>query len=179
MEQHAVFAFLFMTAVYRAIFGYCFLVLMVRVVGRRPGRQMAPFDYILIFFIGGLTLTGMVSGDRSVTNAVVQVVTVAATHYLLTRLRQVWPKFGLMLDGAPVVLLMNGQWRMEMLEEMRISQDEVMAAARTQGLTRLSEIGYAVLERNGAISILPAGSTADAAADSGGREHGDSAHAAG
>ncbi len=168
-----------MTAVYRAIFGYCFLVLMVRVVGRRPGRQMAPFDYILIFFIGGLTLTGMVSDDRSVTNAVVQVVTVAATHYALTRLRQVWPKFGLMLDGAPVVLLMHGQWRTEMLEEMRISQDEVMAAARAQGLTSLSEVGYAVLERNGAISILRAGSVPDAAEGTGGGEHGDSAHAAG
>jgi uncharacterized membrane protein YcaP (DUF421 family) len=148
-----------MSAVFRAAFGYLFLVLMVRVVGRRPGNQMAPFDYILIFFIGGLTLTGMVSNDRSITNAVVQVVTVAAVHYILTRLRRRWPAFGRVLDGAPVILLMDRQWRTEALEKLRISRDEVMAAAREQGVPTFQGVEYAVLERNGAISILPFGAT--------------------
>ncbi len=48
----------------RGIFGYLFLVLMVRIAGRRPGKQMAPFEFVLIFFMGGLTLTPMV-GDAS------------------------------------------------------------------------------------------------------------------
>lgn len=152
-----------MAAVFRAAFGYLFLVLMVRVVGRRPGKQMAPFDYILVFFIGGLTLTGMVSNDRSITNAVAQVVTVAAVHYALTRLRRAWPAFARALDGVPVVLLTHGHWRSEALEKMQISEEEVMAAARDQGLHNLDEIDYAVLERNGAISILHPGTTPETA----------------
>lgn len=143
-----------MAAVYRALFGYCFLLLMVRVVGRRPGKQMAPFDYILIFFIGGLTLTGMVANDHSVTNAVVQVVTIATAHFVLIWMRRRWRKFALALDGAPVVLLIDGQWRSESMKAQRISEEEVMAAAREQGLMDLGQISYAVLERNGAISIL-------------------------
>ena len=143
-----------MAAVFRALFGYCFLLLMVRVVGRRPGKQMAPFDFILIFFIGGLTLTGMVASDRSVTNAVVQVVTIATAHFVLIWMRRRWPKFALALDGAPLVLLIDGQWRSESMKSQRISEEEVMAAAREQGLTSLDQISYAVLERNGAISIV-------------------------
>lgn len=143
-----------MAAVFRALFGYCFLLLMVRVVGRRPGKQMAPFDYVLIFFIGGLTLTGMVSDDHSVTNAVVQVVTIATAHFALIWMRRRWQRFALALDGTPVVLLSDGEWQVETLKNMRVSEDEVMAAAREQGLTSLDEIAYAVLERNGAISIL-------------------------
>ena len=46
----------------RAAFGYLFLVLIVRIVGRRPGKQLTPFEFVLIFYLGGLMLTGMLSG---------------------------------------------------------------------------------------------------------------------
>ena len=62
----------------RAVFGYLFFVLMVRVVGRRPGKQLTPFEFVLIFYLGGLTLTGMVGNEASLTNAFTQVLTVAS-----------------------------------------------------------------------------------------------------
>jgi uncharacterized membrane protein YcaP (DUF421 family) len=62
--------------VLRAVFGYLFLVLMVRIVGRRPGKQLTPFEFVLIFYLGGLTLTGMVGDEVSLTNAVCQIITV-------------------------------------------------------------------------------------------------------
>jgi hypothetical protein len=40
----------------RGIFGYLFLILMIRIAGRRPGKQMAPFEFVLIFLMGGLTV---------------------------------------------------------------------------------------------------------------------------
>src|SRR3954454_17606276 len=83
-----------MAAVFRAIFGYLFLVFMVRVVGRRPGKQMTPFDYVLVFFMGGLTLTPMVGNDRSLINAVTIVVTIAVTHFALAWLKQWSPAVG-------------------------------------------------------------------------------------
>ena len=71
----------------RAAFGYLFLVLMVRVVGRRPGKQLTPFEFVLVFYLGGLTLTGMVGTEASLTNAVTQILTVAVCHYVLASLR--------------------------------------------------------------------------------------------
>ncbi len=56
-------------SVLRALFGYFFLVFIVRIVGRRPGKQLTPFEFILIFFLGGLMLTAIVAQDSSVTNA--------------------------------------------------------------------------------------------------------------
>ena len=49
-------------AIFRAFFGYFFLVLIVRVVGRRPGRQLTPFEFVLVFFIGGLILARLRDG---------------------------------------------------------------------------------------------------------------------
>ena len=61
-----------MAAAIRAFVGYFFLVFIVRIVGRRPGKQLTPFEFVLIFFIGGLALTAMVGDEASLTNAIIQ-----------------------------------------------------------------------------------------------------------
>ena len=150
-----------MGGVLRGIFGYCFLVLMVRIAGRRPGKQLAPFEFILIFFMGGLTLTPMVGNDQSLTNALLTITAIAVTHYVIAWLKQVSPTFGRIIDGTPLVLLEKGKWHTETMLRMRIQIDDVLTMARDQGLTSLDEIEYAVLERNGEISIVPAEKSED------------------
>jgi uncharacterized membrane protein YcaP (DUF421 family) len=142
-------------SVVTAAFGYCFLVFMVRIVGRRPGKQMTPFEFVLIFFIGGLTLTSMVGGDRSFSNALVQIITVASLHYCIALAKQRFPRFAILVDGTPVVLLQDARWQTEAMTGMRIADDDVMAAGRDKGLLTLDQIHYAVLERNGEISVIP------------------------
>lgn len=140
----------------RGIFGYCFLVLMVRIAGRRPGKQMAPFEFVLVFFMGGVTLTPMVGDDQSLTNALITITAIAVTHYAIAWLKQVSPTFGRIVDGTPLVLLSKGQWHTDTMLRMRIQDDDVMSMARDQGIKSLDEIDYAILERNGEISIIPA-----------------------
>jgi uncharacterized membrane protein YcaP (DUF421 family) len=144
-----------MESVIRAAFGYCFLLFMVRIVGRRPGKQLTPFEFVLIFFIGGLMLSSMVANDRSFSNALVQIVTVAVIHFLIALAKQRIAWFGLLMDGTPIVLLQKRTWRKESMIGMRIADDDVMTAAREQGLLTLDQIEYAVLERNGEISVIP------------------------
>ncbi len=143
-----------MSAVVRAILGYYFLVFMMRIAGRRPGKQLTPVDFILVFFSGGLILTTTVGDDKSLSNALAQIVAIAAAHYLLVICRSRWPAFGRIVDGTPLVLLQNGKWNDKVMKDMRIQEADVMATARDQGLENLQQIEYAVLERNGQISIL-------------------------
>ncbi|HEX4166409.1 MAG TPA: YetF domain-containing protein [Bryobacteraceae bacterium] len=143
-----------MGAVFRAIFGYCFLVLMVRVVGRRPGKQITPFEFVLVFFIGGVTLTPMVGDDKSLSNAFCQIMTIAVLHYAIAWCKQKNPRFGRLVDGTPLVLVDRGQERTETMHKMRISLEDVRAMARDRGLANLDKVDYAVLERNGDITIL-------------------------
>ncbi len=142
-------------SVLRALFGYCFLVLIVRIVGRRPGKQLTPFEFILIFFLGGLMLTAIVAQDSSVTNAFCQIVAIASAHYALTMARSRSDGVAKLLDGTPLILMESGQWRVKTMRMMRIKDDDVMERARDQGLKTLDEIETAVLERNGEISIIP------------------------
>src|ERR1700755_1400023 len=89
----------------RAVFGYLFLVLMVRIVGRRPGKQLTPFEFVLIFFLGGLALTAIVGDEVSFTNAACQIIAIAAGHYLLVWIRKKSSRTARILDGTPLVLL--------------------------------------------------------------------------
>lgn len=139
----------------RGIFGYCFLILIVRIVGRRPGKQLTPFEFVLIFFMGGVTLTPMVGSDRSLTNALITIMSIAGTHFVIAWLRSRFLAFGRFVDGTPLVLLEKGKWHTETMKKMRMTDDDVMTYARDQGLERLDQIDYAVLGRNGEISIIP------------------------
>src|SRR3954451_18609818 len=144
-----------MAAVFRAFFFYFFLIFITRVVGRRPGKQMTPFEFVLVFFMGGLALTAMVGNEASLTNALIEIMAIAAAHALVTLVRMGSPRIARLIDGTPLILLENHQWRKETLLQKRVQDDDVMAMARDQGLASLDQIGKAVLERNGEISILP------------------------
>jgi uncharacterized membrane protein YcaP (DUF421 family) len=139
----------------RAAFGYVFLVLIVRIVGRRPGKQLTPFEFVLVFYLGGLTLTGMVGMEVSLTNAITQILTVAFCHYVLAFARYKSDKVAQLLDGIPLILLEKNNWRSETLSRMRIQDDDVMDMAREQGIKDLSGIKSAVLEAFGEITIVP------------------------
>ena len=140
--------------VLRAMFGYLFLIFIARIVGRRPGKQLTPFEFVLIFFLGGLTLTGIVGEEVSLTNSICQIITLALTHYVLTLARSKSSHIARFLDGTPLTLIEKGQWRAQTMSRMRIQDDDVMAMARDQGMKTLDEIGVATLERNGEISII-------------------------
>lgn len=118
---------------------------------------MTPFEYVMIFFIGGLMLTALIGDDRSMTNAVVAIISVATTHFALAWLKQISPLAGRILDGTPLLLLSKGQWQADTMRKARIADEDVMAAARDKGLKSLDEVRYAVLERNGEVSIIPEG----------------------
>ncbi len=148
-----------MEAVIRAFVGYILMVLMVRVVGRRPGKQLTPFEFVLIFFIGGLALTAIVGDERSFTNAVCQIIAIAVAHYALSWCRSKSPRIARLLDGTPLILLEKRRWRARTLLNMRIADDDVMAAARDRGLKAFDDIELAVLERNGEINVIPAGAS--------------------
>ena len=145
-----------MAAAIRALLGYLFLVFIVRIVGRRPGKQLTPFEFVLIFFMGGLALTAMVADEASLTNAFIQIITVAIGHTTIVWLRTRSPWIARLFDGTALILLENKQWRSNTLSNMGIQDDDVMAMARDKGIKTPDQIDLAVLERSGEITVIEA-----------------------
>jgi uncharacterized membrane protein YcaP (DUF421 family) len=77
---------------------------------------------------------------------------------LLSVLKQRFPKLDLALEGAPLILVDQGKMLKDRMEKSRVDEKEILSAARlTQGLASMDQIQYAILERNGDISIIAKG----------------------
>jgi uncharacterized membrane protein YcaP (DUF421 family) len=115
---------------------------------------MTPIELILMFLIGGMSIQAIVSDDRSLTNAFVAIATVALMHVLVAYLKHRFPVFAKLVDGTPVVIIDQGHLQKESMDRLRIQDQDIMASARSQGITALDQVRYAVVERSGEISII-------------------------
>ena len=143
-----------MSTIIHAILGYFFLLLTVRVLSRRPGAQLTLFEFVIVFLIGGVIILSTVGNDRSITNCGTAILEVGLMHRFVSWLKSRSPRLGRIIDGTPLVLLKNGEWQTEVMNGMRLNKEDVMAVGRTKNLKSIHEIKYAILERNGAISII-------------------------
>jgi len=137
-----------------AVLGYFFLTLMIRILARRPGAQMTPFEFVLVFLVGGVIILATVGDDHSITNCYGGVIAICLMHRLVGRLKQRSPRWADIIDGKPILLLQNGEWQTSSMKQAHVDDMDVMAAAREKGVRTLDDIKYAVLERNGGISII-------------------------
>jgi len=140
----------------RAAVAYVVLLSLFRIIGRRAVDHMTPFEMIVIFLVGGMMIQAVVSDDRSLTNGVLAVFTIGLMHVTVAWLKDRSQRFGRVADGTPVVVLGRGEWHPERMRKLRIHTEDVLAAARQNGLEREEQIKYAIVERNGAISIVKA-----------------------
>lgn len=143
-----------MATIIHAVIGYFWLLFTVRFLTRRPGAQMTPFEFVLVFLMGGVIILSTVGNDRSETNSVLAVMTVGLLHRLVSALAVRYRRFGAIVEGVPLVVLEKGRWRTDVMRTMKVQDDDVMAAARVKGARNFSEIRYAVLERLGSISVI-------------------------
>jgi len=145
-----------MDAVVRGLVIYAFLVLLFRIAGKRALSDITTFDFVLLLIVAEATQQGLLSDDFSVTNAFLVIITLVTADIGLSLLKRRWPKLEKVMEGTPVVIVENGRPIATAMRRERVDEDDVLAAARElQGLERMDQIKYAVLERSGGISIIP------------------------
>lgn len=143
-----------MSIVLRAAAGYFILLFAVRLIGRRTASMMAPFDLVLLFLFGGITIGAIVGEDHSFVGAISAIATIGLMHILVSVVKIRFPLVGRIVDGTPVVVFERGRWHDDRMRALRLSKQDVMAAARQSGLQRLEQVRYAVSERDGKIAIM-------------------------
>jgi uncharacterized membrane protein YcaP (DUF421 family) len=144
-----------LTMIY-AIAGYFFLMVTVRLLTRRPGAQMTMFEFVIVFLVGGVVILATTHGDRSITNCAMAILTVGLLHNFVAWLKARSSRVGALVDGTPLVLLKDGAWVDEVMRGMKMAPEDIMAAARMKGINSIFDVKYAILERNGTISIIKA-----------------------
>lgn len=138
----------------RGIVLYIFIVLVMRVIGRRELSSMTPFDLVLVIILGDAVQQGLTQDDYSVTGAIIAIATIASlqvfTSYLSFRSRRMRK----ILEGEPIVLVDRGALVDRNLKRERMTADEVEEEMRQQQIASLDDVEWGILESNGSISFI-------------------------
>jgi uncharacterized membrane protein YcaP (DUF421 family) len=140
--------------VLRAVLVYVFLVVALRVVGKRELGQANTLDLVVLLLVANAVQNGIIGNDDTVTGAFIGAATLFAVNELVTRTSYALPFLSHALEGEPTPLIVNGRPLRATLRRTGISLSELRAIARRQGFADLGEVHTAILETNGVVSMF-------------------------
>jgi uncharacterized membrane protein YcaP (DUF421 family) len=140
----------------RAAAVYFALLVLIRLTGKRSLAQLTAFDFVLLLIVSEATQQALLGDDYSVTTAVIVITTLLAIERLFDALAHRSARVDRWVNGTPLVIVEDGRLLRDRMDHLHITEDEIMEQARhSHGLERLDQIKHAVVERTGAISVIP------------------------
>ncbi len=145
-----------MDEVLRAVGIYATLLVIFRITGKRTLAETTPFDLVLLLIFSEALQNALIDDDNSVTAAITVILTLVVVNIAMSELREHSSRAERVLEGVPIVIMEDGKLLVDRMEHTRVDVGDILAAARqTQGIEHLEDVRLAVLERSGAISIVP------------------------
>jgi uncharacterized membrane protein YcaP (DUF421 family) len=138
----------------RALFLYAFVILVMRVIGRRELSSLSAIDLVLLIVLGDSIQQGLTQDDYSVTGAVIAVSTIAAVQVASSYLSFRSRRARTVLEGNPIVIVHDGELLEKNLRRERMTPDEVAEEMRMQQIASFDEVQWAIVESNGQISFV-------------------------
>ena len=143
-----------MDIVLRALVIFAFLYVLMRLIGRRELSSLEPFDLILLIILGDAVQQGLTQDDYSLTGAMLAVGTIGVLQVATSYANFRFPRLRSFLDGQPLVVVQDGKPIEKNLRRERLTMDDLAEAARHEGIAKLDEVAWAVMETSGQISFI-------------------------
>jgi uncharacterized membrane protein YcaP (DUF421 family) len=138
----------------RPIFVYAFLVISLRLSGKRELVQLNPFDLVVLLTLSNTVQNAIIGDDNSVSGGIIGATSLLIVNYLVVRFLYGHKRLDQMVEGRADVLIENGHVIAERLKKELISHSQLEAAARKQGFESLSEVQKCVLEPGGTLTFV-------------------------
>ena len=138
----------------RPVFVYAFLVIGLRLSGKRELVQLNPFDLVVLLTLSNTVQNAIIGDDNSVTGGIIGATSLLVVNYLVVRFLYDHRKLDQLVEGRADVLILDGKVQTRRLKKELITMPQLEAAARKQGFASLSEVQECVLEPGGTLSFL-------------------------
>lgn len=140
--------------VVRGVVVYVFLLIFLRLTGKRQTGQFAPFDLVLLLILSNAVQNSMNAGDNSLVGGLVSATTLIVCHVALAQMtfRVRWLEH--LIDGKPQVLVRDGQVNETLMHQELLSAEDLEAALRAGGCLHVHEVERATIETNGQITVV-------------------------
>lgn len=133
---------------------YVFLIIGLRLLGKRELGQMNIYDLVLIIVLGNSVQNAMMNGDNSLVGGIIAATVLLVLNKIFGVVMHKSTKFERTMVGEPVLLLSHGKTIDSRMKREGITHEQLMQALREHGLTREEDVKMAVLEVDGSISIV-------------------------
>jgi uncharacterized membrane protein YcaP (DUF421 family) len=138
----------------RPVIVYLFLVVGLRLSGKRELAQLNPFDLVVLLTLSNTVQNAIIGDDNSVTGGIVGATALLAVNYLVVRFLYDHRKLDQLVEGRADVLIEDGKVRTQHLKKELITLEQLAAAARKQGFDSLSEVQQCILEPGGTLTFI-------------------------
>jgi uncharacterized membrane protein YcaP (DUF421 family) len=138
----------------RPIIVYAFLVISLRLSGKRELAQLNPFDLVVLLTLSNTVQNAIIGEDNSVLGGIVGATSLLVTNYLVVRFLYSHRKLDQLVEGRAEILVENGKVRTQHLKNELITMAELQAASRKQGFDSLSDVDQCVLEPGGTLTFI-------------------------
>lgn len=140
--------------VLRAVVVYAFLLIALRLTGKRQVGQLSPFDLVLLLVLSNAVQNSMNGGDNSLVGGLISALALVGLNYGVGVLTWKSKKVESFIEGHPKILVHDGKVLEIVMNQEKMTRHELDAAIRKAGLASLNEVRFAILENNGAISVI-------------------------
>jgi uncharacterized membrane protein YcaP (DUF421 family) len=139
----------------RSAIVYIFLIVLLRLTGKRQVGQLAPFDLVLLLVLSNAVQNSMNGGDNSLIGGLISATTLVSLNFVVALATYRFKSVEVLVEGRPQVLIHNGKLYESALTDARLTRHELDAALRRASCADVEDVRYAVLENNGEITVLP------------------------
>jgi uncharacterized membrane protein YcaP (DUF421 family) len=139
----------------RATVVYIFLLVILRLTGKRQVGQLAPFDLVLLLILSNAVQNSLNGGDNSITGGLISATTLVGLNWLVGWATFRSKRLEALIEGRPIVLVHDGKIDHRMLNSVQMTIHELRAALRNGGCAGEEEVRFAILENNGHVTVIP------------------------
>jgi uncharacterized membrane protein YcaP (DUF421 family) len=143
-----------MDTVIRIAFIYFFLMIALRVMGKRELSEMSPFELVTLLMVPEIFSTALARQDYSMTHATIGVATLFTLVFVTSLVTFRFKRVEQIVEGTPTILVHDGRLLEHNLKRERVTAEEVFAEMHQSGLEDLSQVQWAILEVDGKIAII-------------------------
>ncbi|HMM42423.1 MAG TPA: DUF421 domain-containing protein [Thermomicrobiales bacterium] len=140
--------------VLRTVIVYIVLLALLRLAGKRELGQMSIFDLVVVLIVANAVQNAMVGPDTSLTGGLLAAAALIVLNWAVDRLGIRYEWLGRRISGSPTMLVWEGKPLLDHMHREGVTMDELEMAAREHGVETLGDVKLAILELDGAISIV-------------------------
>jgi len=133
---------------------YIFLILAIRLFGKKEFSQLSVFDIVFILLISNAVQNSMIAADFSFWGGITSAVTLFVVNFLFKNVIYKIPKVSEWVQGHPIMLIYDGKQIPDNMKKAKVSVQELEEATREHGIDTLENVSLAVLEVDGSISVV-------------------------